>query len=151
VKLIINSIDYRGSIVDGPGIRTVLFLQGCEQKCPDCHNPSTWDIKNGKGLCTDEIAEDLRKNCLNKKLTISGGEPLLQFPAVLNLVKKLDDFNIVLYTGFEFKDVPKEILQYIDYIKVGNYIKEQRSTIIPFIGSKNQKFIELKSGKNEIN
>lgn len=151
MKIVINSIDYSGSIVDGPGIRTVLFVQGCKRKCEDCHNPSTWDIDNGKEFDIEDIVEDLRKKGLNKKLTISGGEPLLQYPAILELLKSLDDFNIVLYTGFEFDDVPKEILHYLDYIKVGRYNKEQRSTIIPFMGSNNQKFIELRGGKIEIN
>lgn len=151
MKIVINSIDYSGSIVDGPGIRTVLFVQGCKRKCEDCHNPSTWDIDKGKEFDIEDIVEDLRKKGLNKKLTISGGEPLLQYLAILELVKSLDDFNIVLYTGFEFDDVPKEILHYLDYIKVGKYIKEQRSTIISFMGSNNQKFIELRGGKIEIN
>jgi len=126
-------------------------VQGCLRKCEDCHNPSTWDIEMGKEIDIEEIVEDLNKKCLNKKLTISGGEPLLQYPAILELVKSLDDFNIVLYTGFEFDDVPKEILHYLDYIKVGKYIKEQRSTIIPFMGSNNQKFLELRGEKIEIN
>jgi len=151
MKIVINSIDYSGSIVDGPGIRTVLFVQGCLRKCEDCHNPSTWDIEMGKEIDIEEIVEDLNKKCLNKKLTISGGEPLLQYPAILELVKNLDDFNIVLYTGFEFDNVSKEILHYLDYIKVGKYIKEQRSTTIPFMGSNNQKFIKLRGGKIEIN
>ncbi|MFX1529464.1 MAG: 4Fe-4S single cluster domain-containing protein [Promethearchaeota archaeon] len=151
MKIVINSIDFRGSIVDGPGIRTVLFVQGCNRRCEDCHNPSTWDFEKGREYEIDDIIEDLRKNCLNKKLTISGGEPLLQYTAILELVKKLDDFNIVLYTGYEYNEVPKEILQYIDYIKVGNYIKELRTTITPYMGSKNQKFINLGDVKNEIN
>ena len=151
MKIVINSIDYSGSIVDGPGIRTVLFVQGCCRKCEDCHNPTTWDINEGKEFEIEEIVDDLRKKSLNKKLTISGGEPLSQYPAVLELVKNLDDFNIVLYTGFEFDYVPKEILHHLNYIKFGRYIKEQRSTIIPYVGSNNQKFIELRGGKIEIN
>ncbi len=142
-KIIINSIDYRGSIVDGPGVRTVLYVQGCKKRCEDCHNPTTWDLNKGKVCWVDEIVEELTQNCLNKKLTISGGEPLLQYPAVLELVKKLENFNIVLYTGFELEDIPKEILNYIDYIKVGKYIKEKRTTTTPYIGSTNQKFVKL--------
>ena len=151
MKIVINSIDYSGSIVDGPGIRTVLFVQGCLRKCEDCHNPSTWDIEMGKEIDIEEIVEDLNKKCLNKKLSISGGEPLLQYPAILELIKKLHNFDIVLYTGFEFNDVPKEILKHVNYIKVGKYLKEKRTTITPYIGSKNQKFINLKGEINEIN
>ncbi len=147
----INSIDHSGSIVDGPGVRTVLFVQGCKRGCDGCHNPKTWDANKGKEVIIEEIIEELENKCRNKNLTISGGEPLLQYPAILDLVKKLHDFNITLYTGFEIKDVPEEILNHINYIKVGNYIKEQRTTINPYIGSKNQRFINLECKNNEIN
>jgi len=150
MKIIINSIDYRGSIVDGPGIRIVLFVQGCLQRCEDCHNPSTWDLDKGEEFEVDDIVDQLNKNCLNKKVTISGGEPLLQYSAVLELVKKLNDFDIVLYTGFELEEIPKEILRFIDYIKIGKYIKEERTTITPYIGSRNQKFLNLRGKSNEI-
>ena len=143
MKIVINTIDYSGSIVDGPGIRTVLFVQGCIRRCEECHNPSTWNVEEGIELDVEEIIQKLKEKCINKKVTISGGEPLLQFPAVLELVKNLENFNIVLYTGFELEEVPREILKYINYIKVGRYIKKIRTTILPFIGSKNQKFIKI--------
>ena len=127
-----------------------MFLQGCNRKCEGCHNPSTWDIKKGKKFDLEDIVKELVKNCLNKKLTISGGEPLLQYPAILELAKTLKFFDITLYTGFDLEEVPKEILQYINYIKVGHFVKDQRSTIIPYTGSKNQKFINLKGEINEI-
>jgi len=144
MKLRIRKVDYRGSIVDGPGIRTVLFVQGCDRHCVGCHNPTTWDKKDGIEREVKEIIYELRKECYNKKLTISGGEPLLQYPAILELVKNLQDFDIALYTGFDLEDVPPEILKYIKYIKVGCYIEEKRTTIKPYIGSSNQKFIKLK-------
>ncbi len=143
MNIIIHSIDYSGSIVDGPGIRTVLFIQGCEQKCVGCHNPATWDIKKGKTIPVKDLISELRKNVLNRKLTISGGEPLLQYPAVLELVKGLTDFIIVLYTGLEFNEVPKDILKYLTYIKVGKYMSENHSTTISYSGSSNQRFIHL--------
>ena len=150
MKIVINSIDYSGSIVDGPGIRTVLFVQGCKRKCEDCHNPSTWDLDKGVDYEVEDIVNQLNIYCLNKKVTISGGEPFLQYPAVLELVKRLNNYDIVLYTGFELEDIPKEILKYIDYIKVGKYIKEKRTTVTPYIGSKNQHFLNLRRENNEI-
>lgn len=147
MDIIINSIDYTGSIVDGPGIRTVLFIQGCNKKCDGCHNPSTWDIKKGRKIHIENLISKLHTNVINKKLTISGGEPLMQYSAVLELVKGLRDFSIALYTGFELEEVPKELFSYINYIKVGKYVKEQRCTTIPYIGSTNQKFIDLNEGR----
>ncbi len=143
MKLVINSIDYRGSVVDGPGIRTVLYVQGCEAECHGCHNPSTWDIRNGHAIDTESLIAELRVSAKNKKLTISGGEPLLQYPAVLELVKELPEFDIALYTGYDLEKVPREILERLRYIKVGKYIHEKRSTVLSYVGSSNQKFIDL--------
>lgn len=144
MKIMLNSIDYGGSVVDGPGIRTVLFVQGCELKCRGCHNPSTWDIRKGKAVDTEDLIRELRTKALNKKLTITGGEPLMQYRAVLELVRGLPDFDIALYTGFELEDVPKDIIGHLRYLKVGRYIQEKRSTTIPYVGSSNQKFIDLR-------
>ena len=142
----INSIDYRGSIVDGPGIRTVLYLQGCDLHCEGCHNPSTWNINNGKKVTIDSLVEEIVNKSMTKKITISGGEPLLQAKSVLELSKKLKskNFNITLYTGYELEDVSNELLEYLDYIKVGRYEKDKRCTTVDYIGSTNQRFINLK-------
>ncbi|MGD0318238.1 MAG: 4Fe-4S single cluster domain-containing protein [Nitrososphaerales archaeon] len=144
MRIILNSIDYRGSVVDGPGIRTVLFVQGCELKCRGCQNPSTWDISKGKAVDTEDLIAELRSKAVNKRLTISGGEPLLQYQAVMEIVRGLPDFDIALYTGLEFESVPKDMLGYLRYVKVGKYIEEKRSTILPYVGSSNQRFIDLR-------
>lgn len=148
MEMRINSIDYSGSIVDGPGIRTVLYLQGCHQHCEGCHNPGTWDINGGKKVTIDSLVEEILDKSMTKKITISGGEPLLQVEAVLELSKKLKskNFNITLYTGYELEHVPNEILEYLDYIKVGRYEKDKRSTTVDYIGSTNQRFIKLRGG-----
>ena len=101
-------------------------------------------MRKGKAVDTEDLITELRTKALNKKLTISGGEPLLQRQAVLELVRGLLDFDIALYTGFEFEDVPKDIIEHLRYIKVGRYIQEKRSSIIPYVGSSNQKFIDLR-------
>ena len=144
--IIVNSIDFKGSIVDGPGIRTVLYLQGCEQKCEGCHNPRTWELNGGKSVPVAELVDEITQKSLNKKLTISGGEPLLQVPAVLELIDQLGDFNITLYTGQELDQVPQELLQVLDYIKVGKYDKKKHCTTVDYIGATNQKFYRLEKG-----
>lgn len=95
-------------------------------------------------MTTEEIAEILRQNVLNKKITISGGEPLLQAEALLELVKQLKDFDIAVYTGHKLEDVPKELFENIKYIKTGSYIEEKKTTEIPYIGSSNQQFRRLR-------
>ena len=79
------------SLCDGYGYRTVLFLQGCNLRCKGCQNPSTWDITKGAQVEIKELAAELRERCINKKLTISGGEPLLQTEALILLLEELKD------------------------------------------------------------
>ena len=132
------------SLCDGYGYRTVVFLQGCNLRCPGCQNPSTWDINKGISVNVKDLAHLLRKKCLNKKLTISGGEPLLQADALKELLEELRDFDLCLYTGHELNEVPQEILRYLKYIKVGSFKKELKTSMKPFVGSTNQEFLEVK-------
>jgi anaerobic ribonucleoside-triphosphate reductase activating protein len=143
MELRINSIDFSGSIVDGPGIRTVLYVQGCNQRCEGCHNPGTWDVNGGRLVSVADLANEIRSKSMNKNLTISGGEPLQQIGPVIELAKLLEDFNITLYTGLNLEDVPVELRKYLDYLKIGKYDKNLRSSIVHYMGSTNQRFIDL--------
>ena len=142
----INSIRYNNSVVDGPGIRTVLFMQGCNIQCKGCQNKSTWDINKGKEIDIDNLVNELNKKVFNKKITISGGEPLMQIEALIELVNKLNNlgFDIALYTGHQKEDVPSNIVEKVNYLKTGNFIEELKTTVKPFVGSENQIFEEVK-------
>ena len=93
----VHSVESFGT-VDGPGIRYVLFLQGCNLKCKYCHNRDTWDIHGGSFKSLDEIFEKILKYknyiCRGGGVTITGGEPLLQFEFLIELFKKLKKENI---------------------------------------------------------
>lgn len=110
--------------VDGPGIRYVVFLQGCPLRCKFCHNPDTWDIKGKNKLVSPrEVYEELvkYKSFFGKEggLTVSGGEPLLQSDFVLELFKICKENNIhttLDTSGYIFNDKVKEILKYTDLI-----------------------------------
>ena len=140
----VNSIDFKGSLVNGPGIRSLLFLQGCDRHCEGCHNTSTWDIHEGKGYDVKELAAILKKNCFNGKLTITGGEPLYQMDALIELLKELEGIDICLYTSYEFEEVPNEVRKRINSLKTGKYDKKYRTTTTPYYGSTNQKFTIIK-------
>ena len=140
----INSIKFNRSLVDGPGVRTVVFFQGCDLRCKGCQNPSTWEMKNGTEMTTDELVMILKKEVINKKVTFSGGEPLMQVDALIDVVKKLKDFDIAVYTGHEFEEVPQELLDNITYIKTGSFKEELKSTVKPYVGSTNQEFRRVK-------
>ena len=148
-KIRINSIMKNPSLCDGYGYRTVVFLQGCDLRCPGCHNQRTWDMEKGVEMEVSELSSVIREACLNKKLTISGGEPLLQKEALEELLESLSDFDLCLYTGHELEDVPNSILRYLKYIKVGRFVLEKRTSTQPFIGSTNQRFMRVNHEKAE--
>lgn len=142
----LNCICYDYSIADGPGLRTLIFMQGCDLRCPFCQNEKIWDIKDGHKWSIKILINELKKNSITKKVTITGGEPLFQLKALETLVDELhkEQFNIVLYTGHRKEDVPKDILSKINYLKYGPFIYSKRTSIIPFVGSSNQVFEKLR-------
>lgn len=90
-----------------------------------------------------DLAQELRKKCFNKELTISGGEPLMQQEALIELFDQLKDFDLCLYTGHELGEISPKMLSYLRYVKVGPFIQELKTTTKPFVGSTNQQFIEV--------
>ena len=142
--IFLNTISFNRSLVDGPGVRTGVFLQGCDLHCPGCQNPSTWDVNAGTQMTTEELANILKNNVINKKITISGGEPLMQTNAVIELLDLLNGFDIALYTGHAIEEVPQAILGKVKYIKTGDFQQDKKTTTTPYIGSTNQKFRRLR-------
>ncbi len=138
----INSFWPNISLCDGPGIRSLLFCQGCDIHCPGCQNPSSWDPNGGTQRDVEELAKEIIEKSDNGKVTITGGEPLLQKEAVALLTKLLFEagVDIALYTGHEKEDVPEEILTHVKYLKYGPYKKELHTSTTPFVGSSNQVF-----------
>lgn len=142
----LNCICYDYSIADGPGLRTLIFMQGCDLRCPFCQNEKIWNKKGGYKCSIKKLINELKKNSITKKVTITGGEPLFQLEALETLVDELykEQFNIVLYTGHRKEDVPKDILSKINYLKYGPFILSKRTSTIPFVGSSNQVFEKLR-------
>lgn len=142
----LNCICYDYSIADGPGLRTLIFMQGCDLRCPFCQNEKIWDKKGGYKWSIKVLINELKKNSITKKVTITGGEPLFQLEALKTLVDELykEQFNIVLYTGHRKEDVPKDILSKINYLKYGPFIYSKRTSTIPFVGSSNQVFEKMR-------
>lgn len=147
MRVYINSIRFNRSLVDGPGVRSVVFFQGCDIHCKGCQNPSSWNIEDGISYNVEELGDLLKQKVINKKLTLSGGEPLLQKSAVIELIDKLPDFDIILYTGHDLDEVPKEILQKISYIKTGAFVEELKTSTTPYVGSTNQTFMKVNNAK----
>ena len=148
------------SIVDGEGIRTVIWTQGCSHNCVGCHNPETHSFEDG--FLVD--VEDLEKEILSVKhqdgITLSGGDPMFQPEPVLHVAKfcKEHNLNVWCYTGFTFEkllemseknNTIKELLENIDVLVDGKFELEQRSLNLYFKGSKNQRVLNMSKSLKE--
>jgi len=149
MKVKLAAITY-DSIVDGPGIRTVIWFQGCHHKCPGCHNPQTHDFNGGYEEDVDNIIEICNTQLLQDGVTISGGDPFYQPEALEYLISNINT-NIWVYTGFNYEyllNKYKNILQYIDVLVDGPYIESLRDLTLLFRGSSNQRLIDIKKSIN---
>lgn len=146
MNLRIHIIIYDNSLGDGPGLRTLLFFQGCRKRCRGCHNPQTWDENGGSLVTVSDLVSELNQNCRTHRITLTGGEPLLQTEALIELVTALDasGYDIALYTGMDRSDVPDPVLRHITYLKYGAYVEQERVTVHSYIGSSNQRFERVK-------
>lgn len=143
------------TVVDGPHLRTSIYISGCKHNCKGCHNPQSHDFNAGTEITIqDLINKILSLNC--NYITLSGGDPLYSAIECCELCKKLKElnpnFNIWVYTGFEFEYVKHfEIMKYIDVLCDGPFMERLKDTSLPFRGSSNQRLIDvpasLKSGK----
>lgn len=139
------------SVVDGPGIRNVVFFQGCPHNCYGCHNPDTHDKDKGVEMTVKKVVETLGKDCTkfdSPAITISGGDPFWQEDGLRKLCLALKGFfpksDIWVYTGYLWEQVQylTNILQYIDVLVDGPYIEKERTLELPFRGSSNQRLID---------
>ena len=145
------------SIVDGPGLRTTIFFQGCTHGCLGCHNPESHDFNGGEEYSLDELIAIIESDKLSTGLTFSGGDPLDQFRStqtgvdlsILALTFKERGRNVGLYTGYTLDQV-KEILEpgkisqtalfaALDWVVTEPFIESKRSIECAFRGSTNQR------------
>ena len=109
--------------VDGPGVRSVIFMQGCPLRCVCCHNPDTWDFSGGEVVCADELVNKVLRYKTyygaEGGVTVSGGEPLMQAQFLTELFKKLKNYGIhtaLDTSGCALNDDIKELLDYTDLV-----------------------------------
>ncbi|MDL2211412.1 4Fe-4S cluster-binding domain-containing protein [Erysipelotrichaceae bacterium OttesenSCG-928-M19] len=130
------------SIVDGPGLRIVIFFQGCQHDCYNCHNKDTHSMEDNKLMSVAEIVSYVKANPLINKVTISGGEPFLQYDGLLELCQALQDYKLWLYTGYTIAELKAlnydAVFQYLEALVDGKFIEAQKTLDLPYIGSKNQ-------------
>lgn len=144
--------------VDGPGIRLVVFLQGCPLRCLYCHNPDTWDLKKGKEFSADEILEIYQKNSSfykNGGITVSGGEALMQVDFLIDLFKKAKKENIhtcLDTSGISFDRIEKleTLVKYLDLVllDIKEFDKKKHKQLTGFSNKKVFEFAKFLDDKN---
>jgi anaerobic ribonucleoside-triphosphate reductase activating protein len=140
------------SIVDGRGIRYVIFTQGCPHHCPGCHNPQTHPFDGGKSADIQKLYEEICENPLLKGVTFSGGEPFCQPAPLAKLAAMVHahGLDITTYTGYLYEDLLAKneadvnaLLAATDILIDGPFLQEQKDLTLLFRGSRNQRVIDL--------
>lgn len=138
-----------GTSVDGPGLRTSIYLAGCQHHCQGCHNPESWKMNGGEERTLDELMQVINYN--DAPVTFSGGDPLAQPQALARLcqrIKKETKLNVWCYTGYTWEQVVKqpqlmEVMRNIDVLVDSKFMLAQRDTKLHFRGSRNQRIIDV--------
>lgn len=148
------------SIVDGEGIRTVVWTQGCRHNCKECHNPTTHSFDGGFLKDVAELCEEIKNVPFQDGITLSGGDPLEQIDACLEIAKYCHSIglNVWCYTGYtmeallrrsEKEENLRELLKNIDVLVDSPFIISLKSYNVPFRGSSNQRIIDSKKSVEE--
>lgn len=142
----------RDSIVDGPGIRYVIFTQGCPHHCEGCHNPQTHDFEGGEVADVEGILKEIFENRLVGGVTFSGGEPFCQADALVPIAEALKTRgkHLMIYTGYLLEELQKmpglgvqRLLELADILVDGPFVLAQRNLTLPYRGSENQRVIDM--------
>lgn len=147
------------NIVNGDGLRAVVWTQGCPNHCKGCQNPETWSYDNGVLIKIDDICKELAKFPGQNGLTFCGGEPFVQPKAckeIADYVRKELGWNVWSFSGFKYEQIEKaggeawEFLKSLDALIDGPFILSQKDLSLRFRGSKNQRLLHLEHGTGKI-
>ncbi len=140
------------SIVDGPGLRFVVFTQGCLHNCKGCHNLSTHDPAGGKEVAVPDIVKKMASNPLTDGLTLSGGEPFLQVADCAVLAQQAHQLGLDVwcYSGYTFEELVADsrflqLLEHIDILIDGPFEQDLKSLNLKWRGSTNQRVLDIKT------
>lgn len=145
------------SIVDGPGLRFVIWFQGCAHNCPGCHNPQTQSFKAGCEVDLEDIKKEIKKICdegIYDGVTFSGGDPLYQIDALEELINycKSLNLNTWVYTGFVYEKINTIMLNKLknaDILVDGPFEIQKKSFDCLYRGSTNQRIINIQKSLKE--
>lgn len=141
------------SIVDGPGLRYAVFVQGCTHACPGCHNPDSQPACEGMLVPIDDIVTSVAENGLVQGVTISGGEPFEQAEACAELACRVRELGLGVwtYSGYRFEDLialvdvagVRRLLEATDVLVDGPFVQALHSYDLAWRGSSNQRLIDV--------
>lgn len=146
----------RDSLVNGVGLRDVIFMQGCPHHCEGCQNPHTWNPDGGIEMTVDEIVNELKDSSNN--ITLSGGEPFMNKTQLLDLVFKINEEfpnkTIWIYTGYKLEELSPWVLavlsmRNVEVIVDGEFVEKLKDSNLQFRGSSNQRLIDLQRSYRE--
>ena len=151
----ISGIDFE-SIVDGDGVRVVIFFSGCRHECPGCHNPDTHSFDCGREFTNElqnEIIDYLKQAPFTSGITLSGGDPMYSSVDIIPFVQKfrreVPHMNVWVYSGFDYEEIISDVNMYAllkecDVLVDGRFILSRRNTTLKFRGSDNQRIIDIR-------
>jgi anaerobic ribonucleoside-triphosphate reductase activating protein len=151
---------WHGSLIEGPGRRSVAGFQGCDVHCPGCNSVDTWDFGAGTDVPVEVLAEALLEDDHPRDgVTLIGGEPLSQPEAAAALVRALrerqPDLHITVYSGRTLQALTRRfnadvdyVLEHIDVLIDGPYVEALHATAGPWIGSGNQRVIDMRGTRD---
>ena len=143
------------SVVDGEGVRVVVFVSGCLHNCKGCHNPASHSFTAGQPFTQelqDEIIAYIQKTPFISVLTLSGGDPMYSAkeitPFIERLRKDVKDISVWIYSGFRFEEILEnsemfDLLKLCDVLVDGEFVLEQRDITLSYKGSRNQRIIDI--------
>ena len=138
-----------GTSVDGPGLRTSIYMAGCRHHCQGCHNPASWDFKGGEERTIDELMQVIAYN--EAPVTLSGGDPLQQPDGTRALIRRIKQelgYNVWCYTGYTWEEIADnasllDVVKDLDVLVDGPFIQSERDITLRFRGSRNQRLIDV--------
>mgnify|MGYP002518542496 FL=1 len=138
-----------GTSVDGVGLRTSIYCAGCENACPGCHNPQSWNEQGGDPISVDELFKRVVEADMN--VTFTGGDPMFHpegFIKLAKMIKERTNKTIWCYTGYRFEDllqhpVRRQLVELCDVIVDGKFVEKERDLSLHFKGSRNQRIIDV--------
>ena len=152
----------RESIVDGPRLRFVIFVQGCPHHCPGCHNPASHDPDGGYVSSTTRLWAAIQENPLLRGVTFSGGEPFLWGEELSEIGRAAHEagLDVMTYSGYTYETLlerakteesVKKLLTVTDFLVDGPFILAQRDLTLKFRGSRNQRILDVRCYPNSEN